>query len=61
MILNLHNQPNAFYAILNGELPLELAMEIEYYGATKKKYATNETEIYNHTIKTFVKEFGEWT
>lgn len=61
LILNLHKQPNAFYAIVNGELPLELTMEIEYYGATKKKYSTTETEIYNHTIKTFVKEVGEWT
>ena len=61
LILNLHKQPKAFYAIINGELPLELTMEIEYFGATDKKYSTTETEIYNSSIKTFVKESGEWT
>jgi len=61
LILSLHKIPDAFYDIFHGKLPLELSMEIEYFGATKKKYATTETEIYNHTIKTFVKEFGEWT
>lgn len=61
LILNLHKIPDAFYDIIQGKLPLELALEIEYYGATNKKYSTSETEIYNYTIKTFVKEFGEWT
>lgn len=59
LILNLNKVPTAFCDIINGVLPLEILMEIEYYDAADRRYFTNETEIYNHTIKTFIKKTGD--
>ena len=60
-VFNLEKIPDSFYEIQNGKLSLKIISEINYTGVTKEKYSTKEEEIYNHNIKSFLKEDGAWT
>lgn len=60
MNIILPKNPIYYMGIKFGNAQLKIITNIEYYGVTDKKYTTTETEIYNHVIKSFMKQHGDW-